>query len=200
MRRLLALGDSYTIGEGVEESGRWPEILVAALRSKGMELADPLLIARTAWTTDELLDAIEAEELDPPYDVVTLMVGVNDQYRGRPVSAFVEQFQPLLRRARRLAGGKARRVVVISIPDWGAAPFAEGRDRAAISSEIARFNERARTAAEEMKMQWVDLTESSRRMQDDRSLVVEDGLHPSAAMYEVWAAQIQPAVEKVLSR
>jgi lysophospholipase L1-like esterase len=190
--RFLALGDSYTIGEGVTESERWPNHLVRLLRDRGVEVADPHIIARTAWTTDELSDAIDAEKPRGPYDLVSLLVGVNDQYRSRPVQSFDGEFAALLRRAKAFAKKRASRVIAISIPDWGASPFAEGRDGDLISREIAVYNETARQLAFVAGARWVDITESSRRMQHDPALIAGDGLHPSGEMYRQWAQLILP--------
>ncbi|HEU0013481.1 MAG TPA: GDSL-type esterase/lipase family protein, partial [Longimicrobium sp.] len=134
--RFLALGDSYTIGEAVAEAERWPVRLAALLRERGMDVADPEIIARTGWTTDELSAAIDERDPQGPYALVSLLIGVNNQYRGRSADEYRGEFAALLRRAIAFAGGDAGRVIVLSIPDWGVTPFAEGRDRAAIAAEI----------------------------------------------------------------
>ena len=193
MRRYLALGDSYTIGEGVSAPEAWPNQLVEMLRAHGVDMGPAHIIARTAWTTDELSDAIDAEGPKGPFDLVTLLVGVNDQYRSRPVPPFAAEFAQLLKRSRRFAGNRASRVVAVSIPDWGDTPYAEGRDRARISAEIRSYNDRAKELASEAKVAWVDVTEISRAMLTDSSLVAVDGLHPTGAMYRQWAECIVPA-------
>lgn len=190
--RFLALGDSYTIGEGVSDGERWPDRLVALLRERDVHVTDLRLIARTAWTADELADAIDAEQPRGPYDLVTLMVGVNDQYRSRPVDAFAPEYQKLLRRAKAFAGGKGARTIAISIPDWGATPYAAGRDRDLIAREIALYNDRSRELAARARVKWVDVTPSSRAMLEDPTLVTADGLHPAGAMYARWAELILP--------
>ena len=134
MRRYLALGDSYTIGEGVSDQECWPNQLVTMLRARNIEIGEAHIVARTAWTTDELSDAIDSEGPSGPFDLVTLMIGVNDQYRSRPVATFAAEFAQLVRRAKKFGGNRAARTIAISIPDWGATPFAEGRDRPLISS------------------------------------------------------------------
>jgi len=134
---FLALGDSYTIGEGVPDEGRWPVQLVARLRESGIAAGAPRIVATTGWTTDELSAAMDAAALQPGYALVTLLIGVNNQYRGRPATEYREQFLALLRRAAALSGD-VRRVVVVSIPDWGVTAFAEGRDRAAIGERRRR--------------------------------------------------------------
>lgn len=169
------------------------------LRARGIALADPEILARTAWTTDELWDAIAAADPRGPFDLVTLLAGVNDQYRARPVKSFATEFIPLLKRAIALAGKKAARVVVLSIPDWGATPFAEGRDRDLITREIAAYNTTARELVEKSRARWIDITEESRAMRDDPSLVATDGLHPSGAMYRRWAALVLPLAASILA-
>jgi lysophospholipase L1-like esterase len=199
VRRFLALGDSYTIGEGVSPGERWPEHLCAMLRARQVELADPEILARTAWTTDELWEAIAAADPRGPFDLVSLLAGVNDQYRGRPVTSFATEFIPLLRRAIGLAGRKAARVVVLSIPDWGYTPFAEGRDRDLITREIGAYNAAAREVVEKSRAKWIDITEESRAMRHDATLVATDGLHPSGAMYRRWAELVLPTAAAILA-
>jgi lysophospholipase L1-like esterase len=197
--RFLALGDSYTIGEGVTDEERWPNHLVRMLRDRGIAIDDPHIIARTAWTTDELHDAIDSEKPRGPFDLVTLLIGVNDQYRSRPVASFEPEFLSLVKRAIGFAGKKAGRVIGVSIPDWGATPFANGRDRSVIANEIAVYNTCASEIAKKAGVAWVDVTEISRRMLDDSTLVAVDGLHPTSEMYRRWAEAVLPAAEKALS-
>lgn len=197
--RFLALGDSYTIGEGVPSEQRWPNYLVEFLRQRGLHLGDPEIIARTAWTTDELMDAIPEAAPAGPFDLVSVMIGVNDQYRSRPLDQFESSFLPLLDQAIGFAGGHAGRVIVVSIPDWGASPFAEGRDRALISREIDDYNERGRALAEARGARWHDITVLSRRVADDPALVVDDKLHPSGEMYRLWALSLVEPVEAMLA-
>ena len=198
--RFIALGDSYTIGESVTELERWPNQLARLLRERGVPAEDPFILARTAWTTDELADAIAAELIRERFDLVSLLVGVNDQYRSRALSSFTTEFKPLLSRAKAFAGRRPSRVIVLSIPDWGATPFAEGRDRALISRETAAYNDSARELVSAAGMRWVDVTESTRRMQDTPSLVAPDGLHPSGAMYRQWAELVLPHALAALTR
>lgn len=193
--RFLALGDSYTIGEGVAPTDRWPLLLAGRARSLGADLADPTIVARTGWTTDELSAALQAHPPDAPFDLVSLLVGVNDQYRGRPAVEYGQRFTDILRRAVAIAGGRARKVIVLSIPDWGVTPFAarDARGPAAISSDIDRFNAANREAAARAGAHYVDVTTVSRRAAADRSLLAADELHPSAAMYGDWVALVLPA-------
>lgn len=198
--RYLALGDSYTIGEGVAAHERWPNQLVALLREREVDVEDPHLIAQTAWTTDELSDAIDAEHLRDKFDLVTLLVGVNDQYRSRPVSSFAREFGPLLLRAKGFANRRASRVIALSIPDWGATPFARGRDRALIAREIDIYNARAQELTNAAGARWVDITGITRAMQDAPELAAPDGLHPSGAMYGQWAELLLPLVLNAVAR
>jgi len=153
----------------------------------------PLYIARTAWTTDELHDAIDEAKPRGPYDLVTLLIGVNDQYRSRPLKEFVTGFVPVLQRAVALSGKRPGRTIVLSIPDWGATPFAKGRDGALITRDIDAYNEQAHHAVTKAGCVWVDITVTSRRMATDPRLVVSDGLHPSGELYRQWAELAMPA-------
>jgi lysophospholipase L1-like esterase len=192
---FLVLGDSYSIGEGVAERERWPTQLAIALRSHGDAIDDPRYIARTGWTTDELSVGIDAEEakapLSPPYRLVTLQIGVNDQYRGRPVSEFRPQFTRLLERAIGYAGGDASHVLVLSIPDWGRTPFAraQGRDAAQVTRELDAYNAATAEICAAHGAPWVDITDITRTPEGGND-VVDDGLHPSPAMYSAWVERV----------
>jgi lysophospholipase L1-like esterase len=197
--RFLALGDSYTIGEGVAPAERWPVRLAAALRAGGQVVAEPHIIARTGWTTDELAQAIAASPVGSDHDLVSLLIGVNDQYRGRPVSEYPERFRSLLRQAIGFAGGRPARVLVLSIPDWGVTPFASGRDRARIAAEIDAYNAVNRAESVAAGARWVDVTAVSREAAADRTLLAPDGLHPSAAMYARWVDLVVPQARAALA-
>ena len=196
---FLALGDSYTIGEGVAPDERWPVQLAARLREDGIDIADPQIIATTGWTTDELAAALDAVSFTPPYDLVALLIGVNNQYRGRPLDEYREQFRDLLQRAIHLAGGNAAHAVVVSIPDWGVTPFAarEGRDTAHVAREIDAFNAAACAETGGAGAHWVDVTTLS-RAPGSRDDLVADGLHPSGAQYARWTAAIALAARAAL--
>ena len=199
--RYLALGDSYTIGEGVEQDGRWTYQLAAALRENGIAIEDPRTIATTGWTTDELAAAIDAEAPDA-HDFVTLAIGVNNQYRGRDVDNYREEFDALLRRAIGLAGERDDRVLVLGIPDWGQTRFGResGRDLAQVSRELDEFNATARDVCEHLGVGFVDVSDASRAPDPEGAMLAEDGLHPSAAMYARWTALALPAALQALSR
>ncbi len=196
----LALGDSYTIGEGVEDGQRWPVQLAAALRARGVAIAHPQIIAKSGWTTDELSAAIDAEDghgnLQPHYDLVSLQIGVNNQYRGRGVDDYREEFSRLFERAVGFARGDPAHVLVLSIPDWGTTPFARagGRDRAQIAGEIDQYNEAAAALCRSRGAIWVDVTGLTRRPDLAHELVA-DGLHPSAAMYTLWVDRIRDKID-----
>lgn len=197
---FLALGDSYTIGEGVEAAGRWPHQLARALRAEGIALDDPQTIARTGWTTDELDAAIDAAAPAGPFDLVSLLIGVNNQYRGRSVADYAGQFADLLARATGFAGGRADRVLVLSIPDWGVTPFAaaSGRDTAAIADELDAYNDAARRICETHGAAFVDITATSRARGAEPAMLADDGLHPSATMYAEWTRLALPVARRLL--
>lgn len=199
--RSLALGDSYTIGEGVSAEDRWTHQLAARLRGAGIPLADPDTIAATGWTTDELEAAIDARKPDGGHDFVTLLIGVNNQYRGRGVDEYAAQFEALLARAIGFAGGRAMRVLVLSIPDWGATGFGRGsgRDPAQVSAQIDAFNAAARAICTRRGVAFVDVTPLSRERGGEDAMLAADGLHPSAAMYALWAALAMPAARRCLA-
>jgi lysophospholipase L1-like esterase len=184
--RYLALGDSYTIGESVDSAGRWPVQLARALRAKKINVVDPEIVARTGWTTDELAAGIQVAAPAGPYDLVSLLIGVNNQYRGRDAEKYRAEFRSLLAQSVEFAGGKASHVIVLSIPDWGVTPFAAGRDRAKIGAEIDKFNSIAREETLAAGARWVDVTPVSREPHD--GWYAGDGLHPTAAQYARWAA------------
>jgi lysophospholipase L1-like esterase len=196
--RILALGDSYTIGESVDEDQAWPARLVAMLRAGGVIVAPPVIIAQNGWTTDELSAAIDAVRPRGSFDIVTLLIGVNNQYRGRPIEEYQEQFADLLDRAIGFAAGVASHVIVLSIPDWAATPFANGRDRDRIATEIDAFNVTHRAEARRVGARYVDVTSSSRRAVSEPKLLADDDLHPSGEMYAIWADLVLPVALDIL--
>ncbi len=211
-KRWLALGDSYTIGEGVAPEGRWPMQLVAALRADGFAIdgftidgftiEDPRIIATTGWTTDELSAALDAAEpLGADWDMVSLLIGVNNQYRGRGVDDYAREFAALLERAIGYAGGRERRVFALAIPNWGVTPFAasSGRDRAAIARELDAYNAVAARICADRGVAFVDIAPVSRSRGAEPAMLADDGLHPSAALYAEWAKQALPAALDALA-
>ena len=190
MLRLLALGDSYTIGESVQPAERWVEQWAAAMTAAGHAIEQPVrVIAQTGWTTDELADEIARQMPLGQWDLVTLLIGVNNQYRGRPVGEYRGEFDALLETAIGLAGGRPGHVQVLSIPDWGQTPFgaASGRDLAAVTREIDAFNTGARDLCDRHAVAFLDITGLTRAHSRDPAMHAADGLHPSAAMYRLWA-------------
>lgn len=198
--RYLALGDSYTIGEGVPADGTWPFQLAAALRAQGVALADPQIIATTGWTTDELAAAIDEAAPQGPFALVSLQIGVNNQYRGRPLAEYRQQFEQLLQRAIALAAEDPARVLVLSIPDWGVTPYARdnGRDATQVALDIDDFNAAARACCGDYGVAFVDITPVSRDGGDQPAMLVEDGLHPSAQMYRRWMELALPVAAGLL--
>ncbi|MEO8161230.1 MAG: SGNH/GDSL hydrolase family protein [Arenimonas sp.] len=191
----LVLGDSYSIGEGVEHGARWPTKLAEAMRARGIAVSAPHYIATSGWTTDELSAAIDAEQsagkLRHSYGLVSLQIGVNDQYRGRPLAEFEPQFSRLLERAIAFAGGNPRHVLALSIPDWGRTPFAhaQGRDASQVTRELDDYNAAAAASCHQHGVAWVDITGLTRAKGGGEE-VVSDGLHPSPVMYARWVATV----------
>ncbi|MBW6479219.1 MAG: SGNH/GDSL hydrolase family protein [Bacteroidales bacterium] len=195
----LALGDSYTIGQGVAVPDRYPVQLQDKLIKSDIALDSLLIIARTGWTTDELSRGIDATVTHPPYDLVTLLIGVNNQYRGRDSEKYRDEFIMLLNRAIGFAGDEKGRVVVLSIPDWGVTPFASGRDRDKIAREIDLFNAINREESEKAGVAWLDVTKISRMAAGRPELLAPDGLHPSGLMYRMWVDELFPIAKKILT-
>ena len=196
--RFLALGDSYTIGESVDQSERWPVQLAAAIRADGLLLDDPIIIAQTGWTTSNLLAQIEASNPQGPFDLVTLLIGVNNQYQGKDIESYREEFGELLDISIDLAGGDPGKVVVLTIPDWGVTPFAAGRERGRISAQIDQFNLVNQTESLTAGVHYVDITPISRQAAEDTSLLAPDNLHPSGKMYAAWVNLLRPIVIEIL--
>jgi lysophospholipase L1-like esterase len=195
--RYLALGDSYTIGESVSAEERWPNQLAKHLEAEHIP-TEVKIIARTGWTTSELWQGIQVSDLQPPYDLVSLLIGVNNQYRGYDIEAYRAQFDFLLKKSIEYAGGNANRVVVLSLPDWGMTLFAASQDRARITKEIDESNLVNRELSERAGVHYVDVTSTSREVIRDAALIASDGLHPSGKMYAIWVEKILPVVKEIL--
>ncbi|PSL07830.1 lysophospholipase L1-like esterase [Cecembia rubra] len=195
----LALGDSYTIGEGVEEAGRYPNQTVELLKSFGLNFEKPTIIAKTGWTTDELNAGINNAGIEhKTFDLVTLLIGVNNQYRGRSIENYQEEFEDLLNQAIRFADGDASHVAVISIPDWGVTPFAldKGSNQQKVKQEIDLFNKVNGEISKKMGVHYIHITERYREVGFLPEMVVEDKLHPSHLIYEEWAIELAKIIEK----
>jgi len=195
--RYLALGDSYTIGESVDEAERWSNQLADFLKAGGLP-TEVTIIARTGWTTQELWDGIQAQRITPPYDLVSLLIGVNNQYRGYDINEYREQFVFLLNKSIEYAGGNPQHVIVLSIPDWGVTPFAHGQGGERIARDIDAFNAVNREETEKAGAQYVNITAISREAAHDKTLIAPDGLHPSGKMYMEWAKLAYLAALKTL--
>lgn len=197
----LALGDSYTIGEGVPEKDRYPVQLVDKLNDAGkVSFSNPQIIAKTGWTVDELDAGINAASIKSEgYDLVTLLIGVNNQYRGRPVEDFEKEFEAMLQRAIEFAQGKKDRVVVLSIPDWGVTPFAINRksDQAKVSKGIDVYNAAKKSICSRYGITFVDITEDYRVIGARSEMVVDDELHPSGLVYQRWTEKLLTEVQKM---
>lgn len=196
----LALGDSYTIGESVPLHENFPYQTVQLLRKAGFPFLAPEIVAKTGWTSSELAEQLLHTKLNESYDFVTLLIGVNNQYRGLPVDDFTNDFSFLLRKAIRLANNQPAHVMVLSIPDWGYTPFAAGKDTATIRGEIDLFNKACETSARELAAPFINITEETRKANRDLSLVANDKLHYTSKEYAIWAekiaAVIRPFVHK----
>ncbi len=187
--KYLALGDSYTIGESVDESERWPVQLAEALTKKGTPVAKPKIIAVTGWRTDNLKNGINIAQLKNEYDMVSLLIGVNNQYQGKPADQYAAEYEDLLKTAIALAGGKKDRVFVVSIPDYGYTPFGEPR-REQISKALDEFNAINKRITESHGVAYFNITDISRQGLADGELVAQDGLHPSGKQYSLWVDRI----------
>ena len=193
--KYLALGDSYTIGESVAESERWPVQLVKTLREKGKSIGDPTIIATTGWRTDNLKDAIDRAHLKNEYDLVSLLIGVNNQYQGKPAGQYEIEFENLLKKSIQLAKGKKENVFVVSIPDYGYTPFGKPR-QAEISKALDQFNAINKRITEKAGIIYINITDISRQGIDQPDLVAGDGLHPSGKMYSLWVERIMKSINR----
>lgn len=201
-KSYLALGDSYTIGEAVESDETWSKVLSDRLNQRGIAIELNKIIATTGWTTDELLRAINEDEslTNAKFDVVSLLIGVNNQYRGYGIKQYEEEFEKLLKKAIDLAGKKTHKVFVVSIPDYGVTPFAKDHNKNAdlIAKELYEYNSIAKNISDEYGVRFFDITPLSLKAIWDEDYVAKDKLHPSAKMYAEWAEYIEPGVYQLL--
>jgi lysophospholipase L1-like esterase len=198
MYSFLALGDSYTIGEQVPLQQNFPYQTVALLRKKNIEVADPVIVAKTGWTTDELAMALREEGIKETFSFVTLLIGVNNQYRGRALDNYRQEFTQLLDQAIVFANGHTQNVFILSIPDWGVTPFAHDRDARKVAEDIDAYNNANKDISLAHRCNYLDITDSTRQNGKDPDFLAPDGLHPSAREYGIWAGRLVPLVEKVL--
>ncbi len=200
MYTYLALGDSYTIGELVPMHENFPHQTVALLNRQHFDVADPVIIATTGWTTDELAASIREHNIEETFSFVTLLIGVNNQYRGRSINNYREEYKQLLDRVITYAGGKPENVFVLSIPDWGATPFAEGKDKQKIAHAIDEYNAACKEISLANRCQYLEITASTREHGHDKEYIVSDGLHPSGKEYAIWAERLAEMVGKTLKK
>jgi len=188
----LALGDNYTVGESVLQNQSWPFQLTKVLSEKNIKISSPRIIAKTGWNSSELKIGINNSSLDFPYDWVSLLIGVNDQYQGRNIEEFKEQFEVLLAEAISFSGNKKERVFAVSIPDWAVMPFAKELNREQISKEIDDFNQVIYEVCSFENIHFIDITSISRSVKDNPSFIAKDSLHPSGTQYSRWIKQMIP--------
>ncbi|MCD6011459.1 MAG: lysophospholipase L1-like esterase [Flavipsychrobacter sp.] len=200
MYTYLALGDSYTIGEQVPMHDNFPHQAVKLLKQRHIEVADPVIIATTGWTTDELAASIREHNIRETFSFVTLLIGVNNQYRGRSIDNYRDEFLALLNQAIAFADNKPEHVIVLSIPDWGVTPFAEGRDKQKVAKEIDDYNAACKEIALAHKCQYIEITESTRQNGQNPEYIVADKLHPSGKEYAIWAERLTAVVAKTLKK
>jgi lysophospholipase L1-like esterase len=195
--KYLALGDSYTIGQSVEINERFPVQLIDSLRRRGYKCENTQIIARTGWRTDDLMTAINTQNITDTFDLVSLLIGVNNQYQGKPISVYRTEFRQLLERAIAFAGGDVDKVFVLSIPDYSVTPFGSSNAQQ-ISSEIDAFNAVNLEITDSLKVQYFDITPISRMAANDPALLANDQLHPSGKMYRLWVSLMLNVVEAKL--
>lgn len=196
--RYLALGDSYTIGHNVEPGRRWPVQLADSLRKSGIGMAGVDIIAKTGWTTGELAEAIASENPQGPYHLVSLLIGVNNQYRDPDTATYRTEFRRLLQKAINLAGDRPEKVIVVSIPDYGVTPFARNKDPGRIAEEIDAFNAINYNETLIAGARYVDVTPISKLAAEDPELLANDGLHPSGKMYSEWVNRVFPVALQII--
>ena len=196
--KFLALGDSYTIGQSVTEVERFPAQTVQLLKAQNINVTDPVYIATTGWTTENLISAVTAENPLKDFDIVTLLIGVNDQYQNRDTTDYRVQFSELLRKSVDIAGQRKNHVFVLSIPDYSATPFVSESDKERVSRQIDEFNAINKEITLQNEVTYVDITPSTRQASVDSSLIANDNLHPSGKEYAVWANMLAPLIQKVL--
>ena len=204
MATYLALGDSYTIGESVDAADRYPAQAVSLLnKTDHLPCQDPEIIAVTGWTTGNLLEALDAVSMGKPapaYRIVSLLIGVNNQFQGRPQSEYREQFALLLEKSIVLAGNRPSNVIVLSIPDYSVTPFGRSRDTAFIAAQIDSFNLINHDLALAYKVNYIDVTAESRKAASDPTLIAGDGLHFSGKEYGCWARLMEPVLKGILQK
>ncbi|MDB5230039.1 MAG: hydrolase family protein [Chitinophagaceae bacterium] len=198
LHSYLALGDSYTIGEGLPLHESFPYQLIQLLREKGLHFYAPEIVAQTGWTTSELAEHLLHHQLNEKYDFATLLIGVNNQYRGLSIEDYKTDFEFLLRKAVHYAGGISDHVFILSIPDYSKTPFVKGKDTHKIETEINAYNELNKNIAQQQKVQYISITDESKKTAKDKSLLAADGLHYSAVAYKTWAESIAEKISELI--
>ncbi|HRF76125.1 MAG TPA: SGNH/GDSL hydrolase family protein [Chitinophagales bacterium] len=201
-KTMLCLGDSYTIGQSVQTHERFPELTVELLAQHNLNFANPDIIARTGFTSQELITNIEKNTPQHTYDIVTLLIGVNDQFRGYDTTTYAKNFETLLKTAIQFANNNAQHVFVLSIPDYGVTPFAANLQSSSeqIADEINAFNSINQKIANKYNVQYLNITEISRLAKNDNTLLANDGLHPSGKMYGLWAEKLTEQISSSLGK
>lgn len=195
---FLALGDSYTAATSESQVNGWPQQLVQILKKKGVAFDSPEILAKAGWTSTDLLTNIEAQQLVSSYGLVSLLIGVNNQYKGKDMDIFKKEFPQLLKTSIALAQNDPKNVFVLSIPDWSATPFARLRDKKKIIKELNTYNAFIEEEAKKHNVMFIDITQSSRNAALNPSLIASDSLHPSKKMYKIWAKKISKKLLKQL--
>lgn len=195
--KFLALGDSYTIGQSVEISERWPVQFLKELKINTSAIDTLQIIAQTGWRVDQLKEAMNSYNLEPPYGLVSLLIGVNNQFQGQNANDFRPEFIEILEKSLKLVENRTERLFVVSIPDWGASPYGLGTDRTKVSKEIDEFNSVVKEESEKRGLRYFDITAISRRALIDKTLIASDELHPSGKMYKLWVDKMIPVISKV---
>jgi lysophospholipase L1-like esterase len=198
--RYLALGDSYTIGTAINPENSYPYQLADTLRMMGISVDTTQIIATNGWTTTDLKNGIQEADPSSGFDMVSLLIGVNNQYQGKEIELYKAEFRELLEQAIGFAGGKADRVIVISIPNYGVTPFAASRNPEKIGTELIEYDRIAKEISGEYDIPFINITPISELATDDLSLLASDELHPSAKMYSMWIGEILPTVTKIIEQ
>ncbi len=198
--KYLALGDSYTIGESVPDSLRWPVQLADSLQKEEIQVSDLNIIAKTGWTTAELQEGIANNPPSPPYNLVSLLIGVNNQYRGYDIEIYRTEFRELIEQAIGFAGGDSTKVFTVSIPNYGVTPFGQTRGEDRIRQELLMYDAIAKEISGEYGIPFVNITPISEDAKEDSSLIADDELHPSGKMYSLWVQEMLPTVLSLLEQ
>lgn len=189
----LALGDSYTIGEGLEIKNSWPFQLQDALNEKGFSIERPEIIAKTGWRTDELIEAIKKQASNNnQFNIVSLLIGVNNQYQGKPISQYKKEFKVLLETAISKCRNNNHGVFVVSIPNYGVTPFAKEKDKTNAIEDLKKYNAFAEKQCYKYDVAFYDITDLSAKLSKSKTMLIDDELHPNAQQYKLWIESFIP--------